>query len=269
MKLVNTLVTALGLLAFVNVAQAAVITTVEWESKPGAPWSYGSAQTDIDCAMPPSPSGGCAFRITYPAGTYSTSFSAGRTEFSFGGNPLEVYLGAWMRYSDPFTFHPIGHKVNFFILTGPNPGCRNIATGYGYDKLGGAPQICWGIGTKSYSQNVRSWDHHAHLGEWHWYEMRVKVNTPGLADGIMQVWIDDLLYIDYSNVPFRDVGDNAGWGTIQHTGEWGGGGGTITQTGYWWIDHTVLSTGRIGMPRSGSASTDSVAPVAPAGFRFQ
>ena len=124
MKLVNTLMTALGLLALVNVAQAAVITTVEWESKPGAPWSYGSAQTDIDCAMPPSPSGGCAFRITYPAGTYDTSFSAGRTAYALSGEPTDLYVGAWMRYSDPFAFHPIGHKVNFFVLAGANPGCR-------------------------------------------------------------------------------------------------------------------------------------------------
>ena len=269
MKLVNTLVTALGLLALVNVAQAAVITTNEWESKPGAPWSYGSAQTDIDCAMPPSPSGGCAFRITYPAGTYSTSFSAGRVAYALSGEPTDLYLGAWMRYSDPFTFHPVGNKVNFYVLAGANPGCRNVAMGYGYTRLVMTPQICWGPGSTAYYQNAGTWNQGDHVGEWHWYEEHIRVNTPGVADGIMQVWIDGVLYINYSTVPFRNVGDTAGFGTIQHTGEWGGGGGTITQTGYWWIDHTVISTTRIGMPGSASNSADSVAPAAPVGFKFQ
>ena len=66
---------------------------------------------------------------------------------------------------------------------------------------------------------------HAHLNEWHWYEMHVKVNTPGVSDGIIQVWIDGVLYVNYSTVPFRDVGDTAGFRYMQHTGEWGGGGG--------------------------------------------
>ena len=40
MKLTSTLLIALGFLTLANVAQAAVITTAEWESKPGAPWTY-------------------------------------------------------------------------------------------------------------------------------------------------------------------------------------------------------------------------------------
>jgi hypothetical protein len=265
MKLVNTLVTALGLLALANVAQAAVITTVEWESKPGAPWSYASGTfgtgATIDCAMPPSPSGGCALRMLYPAGTYSSSFGAGRAEYDLSGEPTDLYVGAWMRYSDPFTFHPVGHKVNFFVLAGANPGCRNVAMGYISNILGMAPQICWGIGTHNYVQNVNAWYETAHLNEWHWYEEHIRVNTPGVADGIMQVWIDDVLYVEYSNVPFRNVGDTAGLGAIQHTGEWGGGGVVIRQTGYWWIDHTVISTTRIGHPAVGGDTTPPRPPT--------
>jgi hypothetical protein len=264
MKLTSTLLIALGFLTLANVAQAAVITTAEWESKPGAPWTYSG--TVVDCAVPPSPSGGCALRFTYPAGSYSTSFSAGRAEYILGGDPTEVYVGAWMRYSNPFTFHPIGHKINIFYLGGSNPGCRNIAFGYNNSTLGGVPQICWGPGTKNYFQNVSSWNHKAHLNEWHWYEMRVKVNTPGVSNGILQVWIDNVLYLSYSNVPFRAVGDTAGFRYMQHTAEWGGGGGVISQTGYWWVDHTVISTTKIGMP-GGVSSGDSTPPAPPVGVR--
>ena len=81
----------------------------------------------------------------------------------------------------------------------------------------------------------------------------------------LQVWIDNVLYLNYSNVPFRAVGDTAGFRYMQHTGEWGGGGGTITKTGYWWVDHTVISTTRIGMP-GGRSAGDTTSPSVPTGI---
>ena len=270
MKLTSTLLIALGFLTLANIAQAAVITTAEWESKPGAPWSYSG--TVVDCAVTPSPSGGCALKFTYPAGTYSTSFGGGRAEYSISGQPMDLYIGAWMRYSSPFQFHPNGQKVNFFILGTPGAGvCRNVAFGFIYGQYSATPQICWANGTSTYNNvaNKSAWDETAHLNEWHWYEMRVKLNTPGGADGIAEMWIDDAPHLQYFNIKFRDVGDTAGYGSMQHTAEYGGGGSTVNQNQYWWVDHTVLSTTRIGMPGSTISSTDSVAPAVPAGFKFK
>lgn len=267
MKLANTLVTALGLLALVNVAQAAVITTVEWESKPGEPWSYTSGRPNIDCVVPPSPAGGCALRFEYPAGTYSTSFGGGRAEYQISGQPTDLYIGAWVRYSSPFQFHPVGQKVNFFILQG-GANCRNVAFGFSNGTYSATPQICWGGGTYNNYANKSSWDKTAHLNEWHWYEQRIKLNTPGGADGIAEMWIDDVLHLQYFNLRYRAVGDNAGHGSMQHTAEYGGGGSVVNQNQYWWVDHTVISTTRIGRPGGAIASTDSVAPAAPGGFNF-
>ena len=50
---------------------------------------------------------------------------------------------------------------------------------------------------------------------------------------------------------------------MQHTAEYGGSGSTLTATQYWWVDHTVISTTRIGRPSVGG---DTTAPVAPASF---
>ena len=273
MKLANTLVTALGLLAFVNVAQAAVITTVEWESKPGAPWTYTPSRPNIDCTMPPSPSGGCALRFEYPAGTYSTSFGGGRAEYALSGQPLDIYLGAWMRYSPGFVFHPIGQKVNFFIMT-DRQNCSgtlslvNIAIGYQYGNFAAGNQICWGNFAQGNYANLATWDETAHTGEWHWYEMHVKMNTPGGSDGTAELWIDGVLYMRHTNIQLREAGATNGFGALQHTAEYGGGGSTIASTQYWWVDHTVISTTRIGMPSGSGTTTDSVAPAAPVGFKF-
>ena len=99
--------------------------------------------------------------------------------------------------------------------------------------------------------------------------MRVKLNTPGGADGIAEMWIDDVLHLQYFDVRLRDVGDSAGYGAMQHTAEYGGGGSVVNQNQYWWVDHTVLSTTRIGRPGGPIASTDSDAPTVPVGFKFK
>ena len=95
----------------------------------------------------------------------------------------------------------------------------------------------------------------------------MKVNTPGVANGIAEIWIDDVLNLRYTNVKFRDVGDNANIGSIQQDGTYGGGGSTVAATMYWWLDHTVISTTRIGMP--GGSSTDLTPPGPVINFRVQ
>ena len=268
-------------LLFPSLVQAQVIDTQEWETKPGLPWSYSSGQSgtgaSVDCTVTPSPSGGCALRMVYPAGTYSTSFGGGRASRDITGNPTDLYIGAWMRYSNPFQFHSNGQKVNFWILSQTqrcnglsNPAQTvNVAIGYigagGNATLASSPQVCWNGAPLSqiFFQNAANWDETAHLNQWHWYEMRSKMNTPGQADGINQVWIDDILYLDIQNVRILNTGESGGHSGMQHTAEYGGGGSTIATTQYWWIDHTVLSTARIGMPGGTPVPTDTTPPTAP------
>lgn len=255
-------------------AQAEPITTVEWETKPGAPWSYAGGVSGsgaaIDCTVPPSPSGGCALRFYYPAGTYPLSFGGGRAEYALPVGQMDLYIGAWMRYSNPFQFHTNGQKVNFFILAGSNTGCRNVSFGYIFSKWSATPQICWGPGTQNNYENLlRSWDEQAHLNEWFWVEQRMKLNTPGGFNGAADLWINDVPYLHYTNLPIRAPGDNALWGSMQHTAEYGGGGSTVSQNQYWWVDHTVISTTRIGRPGGPPPSTDTTPPLTPAGLNVQ
>lgn len=95
---------------------------------------------------------------------------------------------------------------------------------------------------------------------WYWLEIHARLNTVGQADGFLEIWVDDLLIMQHSDVTFRTT--NASWGQYQHSPEWGGGGGTINQEQYIWFDHTVLSTTRIGRPGS-TPSGDTTAPRSP------
>lgn len=93
------------------------------------------------------------------------------------------------------------------------------------------------------------------LDEWHCVEERVKMNTPGVADGVVQVWVNGKLGVDKQDVMFRraltperpryDVPGNLGiqqfWGTFFH-----GGHRQMGRPARTWVDQTVVARSRIG-----------------------
>jgi hypothetical protein len=98
------------------------------------------------------------------------------------------------------------------------------------------------------------------LDEWHCIEERVKVNTPGEHDGIVQQWIDGKLVIDRHDFMMRKALDaahpayapadsalaiaQAPWGTHH----WGGKNPPGKEV-HSWIDNMVTATKRIGCLR--------------------
>lgn len=244
-----------------------VLYTADWESFPGAPWvPFSGGVPAIDCTVPASPSGGCALKFTYPAGTYSTSFSAGRAELALPSSPTELWIGHWNRYSSGFVWNGNGTKMDFLVLADRGqfnfPG--NMAVGWKGNP--NAPtevasnQIVWGPTTQDF------WcGYTATTNEWVWIEEHYRINTPGASDGVFELYVNDAQNCSYSNVPYRDSSVTSGWGTFLHTAEWGGGGGTVPSTQYWWVDHTVLSTTRIGRP-GGTPVGDTTAPTPPTGL---
>lgn len=245
-----------------------VLYTVEWESKPGSPWAYTGGSPFVDCSVPPSPSGGCALQFVYPAGSYSTSFSGGRAEINFPTTYNELWIGHWNRYSSGFVWNGNGTKMDFLVLADRGqfnfPG--NMAVGWKGNQ--NAPtqvssnQIVWGPTTQDFSCNYTTT-----TNEWVWIEEHYRINTPGVSDGVFELYVNGVQKCSYSNVPYRDASVSTGWGTFYHTAEWGGGGGTIPAQQYWWVDHTVISTTRIGPP--GAAGGDTTPPASPLGLRVQ
>lgn len=246
-----------------------VLYLEEWESKPGAPWAYTSGPPNVDCSVPPSPSGGCALQFVYPAGTYSTSFGGGRAEVTFATAYDELWIGHWNWYPSGFVFHPNGTKMDFLILAdrGQFNHLGNMAVGWKGSPTAptsvASNQILWGPTTQDFAV-----DYTAQTNTWVWVEEHFVINTPGQADGLYEFYVNDVLKGRHTNVPYRDSSVTRGWGSFVHTAEWGGGGGTMPVTQYWWVDHTVISTTRIG--RSGSASPvrDSTPPASPVGLRI-
>ena len=245
-------------------ALATVLNTQEWSSIPGAPWSLSAGSPNIDNTTN-TPSGGGALRFTYNAGTYSSSAGVGGASYTTTGQ-TDLYVGHWMKWSSPFTWNPVATKMDSVFLSGPNAnGARDnfvFTVQNNGNTLTFTQQLFAAPGTQNRNANVSSQTFQ--LNRWYWFEFHARLNTVGQANGLIEVWVDNTLVMSHNNVTYRTY--NSSWGFIQHAPVWGGGGGTISQQQYFWVDHTVISTTRIGMP-GGSTASDTTPPAPPVGVR--
>lgn len=84
--------------------------------------------------------------------------------------------------------------------------------------------------------------------EWSTIEQRVKMNTPGIADGILEFWHDDKPVYSRTDMNFRGNNGAAKWGCMQ--AQIYVGGQTYPFLGNVDVDfaHLAMSTQRIGRP---------------------
>jgi hypothetical protein len=253
--------TVLSPLLCIESALAQVQHTNEWSSR-STPWTYSSStKPSIDLSAN-SPSGGGALKFTYAAGTYPTSTNGGTAEYSglSGGSGTEYYFGHWVKWSPGFTWNAVGNKIDYiwtrdktpslssyaYIATRTNNGGWNLFVDVGID----TPHA------RSCNRTIPTFA----TGRWYWFEIHVKMNTVGSRNGVIEVWVDDVQCMTYTDVKMVEI--QTTWGYFLHSPIWGGGGGTIPATQYLWVDHTVISRSRIGRPGA-SAASDTTPPSTP------
>lgn len=259
-------------------AQAVVIEINEWDNKTKAGWAYSAdpLKPAIDGTANTCP-GGNRLRAKYDPGTYSTSIGGNRAEFTTSGKN-DLYWGHWLQYSVPFTWNPVGTKIDYWTMGGLSiDGVHRdnflvmthfFGTNGGGNSLTFTQQLNGSPGTQNRGPNISSPP--IVPGPCYWIEFHGRLNTVGQADGLFEAWLDDQLVMQHNNVTFRTT--NVTWGILSHSPEWGGGGGTIPSTcsigapgypcpQYTWVDHTVVSTTRIGRP--GGTGGDTTAPATP------
>lgn len=262
------LLLCLLLLCLPTWAFSAVLLTEEWEGGHAPVWNnFGGGFADggpfvVDSPVGPSPSGGKVLRLLYPTGHWPSSVSAGRA-----GTPLadldEVYIGHWNYYSTNWFANSNGTKMDFVIW---GPGSDNVSIGFYGNGCGGGtsgsttdmsaiqPQITW-MSAPGFCNNV-----HLPLGQWHWVEYRLVMNTPLAQDGIFEIRVDGVLKATHTTVAYRQNASEH-FNNFVHTAEWGGGGTQPccplpSPNMYWLVDHTVISTTPIGVPGAGTPTSN-------------
>jgi hypothetical protein len=207
--------------------------------------SWGTADMNITLS-PAQPDGNTkTLRITTPAGTTSDSGQqiAGATKL-IDPTENELWHQFYLYYPDEYTFHPVAEKISAFDW--PSNSNHNMLLVWQYGMLTMAPQLAW-YGYVEFTPNS---GHGPYQETGHWYKFveHVVMNTAGVADGVYQLWVDDVLVMNYSNVPYRNTGDTEGFDAVKQLLVWGGQGGGITLDAdmYQYRGTTIVSTDPIG-----------------------
>ena len=161
-------------------------------------------------------SAGKVLQVMHPKGSYSENGGVVQWPLYFGKQE-EIY--ASYKVKVPVDFDP----VNGGKLPGLAGGIANtggeVPTGYD----GWTARMMWRKEAKVvlylyYPDQGGDWGDDFPLeindlpvfltpGEWHHIEQRVVMNTPGVRDGIIQIWFDEVLALDMNDVLFRRTED--------------------------------------------------------------
>ncbi len=284
------------LLALAWPAQSAVIETNDWGNRTQAGWEYSTPTgspppnnqpvLDASPACGPSPSGGGTIRGTFYPGTFTQSHAGGTSTYVIPANQsyTDLYYGFFLCIGNPFNFHPIGTKFSLNFNRTPTVG--DVGTGrdnwvINFNPNGAGAFITAQLWFANFPFNTRNWPFNKgnisfQKLRWYWFEIHARMNTIGNGysssqDGLLEVWVDDVLMMQHFNVVLRT--NNSAFGTFANTPIMGGGwasGHNVPVEEYLWYDHDVLSTTRIGRP-DGTLPTDLVpGPPGPVtGFTVQ
>lgn len=167
---------------------------------------------------------GNVMQVTYPAGAYgSAGAPAFLVDVQFDSNSPksydELYLSYDIKFADNFEFVHGGKLPGLCgasIDQAPETGC-NTGGGYpsGYDgwstrgmwrQNGALENYVYHAGQTNYYGDDLFWGSNGSRGQWHRIQQRVVLNTPGVADGIIETWLDGKKVLSVTDMLYRKTG---------------------------------------------------------------
>jgi hypothetical protein len=181
---------------------------------------------------------------------YTPSLTAGMSPASFGTSLAQnqtIYTAIWMKLSSNYQGHTSGvNKVlHFFTKGGRNTVIFNIRGGGGGTLVPGF--LTQGLAASYQGQGTEiNFDAPASTctvarGAWAKYELLMKNNTPGVADGTLELWMNGTKCVTATGITIVGAGQNNKWEDIWWSPTWGGVGGTPTTSFYEAVDHIYIS----------------------------
>ena len=169
-----------------------------------------------------APLGSHSLRFTFPEG-FSAGDAPDIVTASFS-DQQEIWGRVYFKLSSGFSFHPYEQKL-VFLWTGRS----NFYFSIGDTKIFG----CWQGDGRTYN-NYDQPD--ISTGVWNRLDFHMS------TDGVVQLWVNDSLTLNLSNVPFN----GGAFDSIAFTPVYGGMGGSVPKTQYIWFDGGQISTTPIG-----------------------
>lgn len=226
-------------------AFAAFTTTNHWNSMTEGGWSCTDRTPggySIDSGTnTPDPSN--ALKITYPSGWHDAQEPAMCWNM-FPNQVNEFWIEYYFKYSSNYSWHGVDNKQTYYIIG------SDKNTNF-YISITGDLHIS--IVTQTFSTNrfFPNTGTNPTIEKNRWYKVTLHsvINSPGSLNGIAQLWLDDQLIINNSNVGYRSSSQSSmAFSEADISPVYGGSAGYIKPaTDYQWYDLITLSTSPIGM----------------------
>ena len=189
-------------------------------------------------------------------------------DHSFNGTQSvdDIYMRHYRKFLPGFQF---GAEKIWTV----NPCCAGIGgIKFANNSLGAVASVgsqASPVTTVAAEDANRSWNYTVTSGNWYYIEEHIKLNTPGVANGVLEIWADNCganglgctgtptLRVQYTNVMWRLAGDNTQIGSI-----WLENWSNIPSIGEEYYDQIKVSkVGPIGFMPMGTPPSDIVAPT--------
>jgi hypothetical protein len=213
--------------------------------------------------------GGRALEIGHDPSIYSS----GSADIRFGQGPMggtvhapeETYREVWVRFSlrtqDGWPDAGIAEAVEVMSLAGQNRAIAVDATIYSPTEAQ-AQAIAWSCvhdsrllctGQADWSNpNLQAVDDalgsselygSAAAGEWQCHEVHVRLDDPGMADGVFEVLVDNELEVALEGLELVDAWSGAALNTVRFASFW-----SAPERLDHWVDDVIVSSAPIGCP---------------------
>jgi hypothetical protein len=179
-------------------------------------WDHGSFGFDLTTLVAEAGApGGNLLRVTYPAG--SASKRAGGEDggaqayLKLGGGPVdELYLQYQVRFQPGFDFVKGGKLPGLFggtVNNGQNipDGTNGFSTRYMWRADGDGEVYAYLPTSQEHGTSLGRGCWRFVPGEWTTIQQRVKLNTPGAANGEIVVWQDGKQVLTKTDLTFRST----------------------------------------------------------------
>jgi hypothetical protein len=219
-----------------------------------SPWSRVYSGSALDGSVSAPGSASTSLKFTYPKG-HKGGIAPDKVWVSFS-QTQELWAQYYFKYSSNWTRNGTNDKQCYFQLSTGG----NFFLGVG--KWGGSKFFMeWQPTSGSSGNRFSNTGYNPTIVNNVWYKvtMRAVLNTPGVANGIIQIWIDDKLLMDQKDINYRGASQGGvGINSMEFTPVWGGGSTeSKPATDFFWVAHTIISTNPI---KSGNSSPSPPPP---------
>jgi hypothetical protein len=176
----------------------------------------------------------------FPAGHPSGSGPI-MTSLALSSRPTEIYLSFWVRLSPNWAGNDAGVNKVFFLWMHEQPIVALSAQGAGSARL--EPQVrlqATPMGSPVLRPNLVP-SAEIVRGRWHRWELVMKANTPGIADGEVHWWIDGRKVARHGQIAFADRRQSNEWSEVSWNPTYGGSGRPVPVEQVMQMDEAYVS----------------------------